>query len=1023
VTGGVLDAEAVVRREAGVLGTRAWPTSAVATEPFRVGFAGPARTGKSTLVRALLGEGSDALLRAPGRHRPTRAALAYRHGASLAVKVRATGDDHWLTAAALTWPVDVADALGRIASGYDEGAVELPLPLLAHWNVELVDLPPFGVTEALDAIARAHVARCDALVWLVHPRGLGDAELLELERLRDVPTAFVQSVRDDQLTPTSLPVQVAEVPIGDAAFPHAFPVVAPECARETRERAVVVGLLNALRRAHLNSRAPDALRTLAQGAAELRAAAAEAAERRLAAVKRRVRDAPDALRRIEALRALQTLEVHVREGILPGQERVRGAQALLDALHRAPAEDAYDALVGEGERLAAEYNVRAGARVPAAPATDPAGPLVFGERFVKPRTDLQRLLRNVIGSADALMLGRDDLEALSTLAAEVRDGRVEIALLGIFSSGKSALVNSLLGVPIDDRDSELLPTRPTVTTATVNRLEWAERPQLNGVDWLDATELTFLAEDAVGVRVREQEILAFRRWLEAGSVRLDECEVEEFRPPAGARPLDRGSLVRALFSETLGPGGKCPNYHRASGTRLAGRVRIPRFHGDRPPLVAGMSHKQAFALAERPEVALQVAMLRIGFRHPLLEHGAIIDTPGTDAHVPHHRALSRSLVRRRRVPVIYCFLSTQPGGIEDRRNLEVLLECGEDTLRRVFFVITRKGEIREEERGELRTHVREQLAGLRMPVQALHFIELKDFADPEYDAFQRELTAFIQAEQLPQVAAWGRRAAAVMRQNADAAAARLAELDLADEERAAREKTYTSRLAALTALEAEARSSDAWGVAYVRRRVDAALAKQCAEIDTAIDGLRHRKDFAGLDAWLDRAVEDLDAKAGVAVRTATRAMRAKLHSRLAELNVDAPAEVALEERTWFDGSAAVTAAERVDFSAWEALWDGLSYANQVNRARASIARAWSPARATGIDACSVAAQAIAGEYRNHVSRAVERARRDLEAVRVTDRRAREALRARLRDGRRHAEAWHRRFLDWEKTHADESRDA
>ena len=523
-----------------------------------------------------------------------------------------------------------------------------------------------------------------------------------------------------------------------------------------------------------------------------------------------------------------------------------------------------------------------------------------------------------------------------------------------------------------------------------------------------------VATDAAGVealRGREDETV----------ILLEDCEVEEFRPVKGTRPLlsDR-ALLENLFHMAGGPKGRCPDYlPHENQRRLPGKVRVARFRGDRPKLKPGMSLKEAFKLAERPEVSLQVAMLRIGYPHPLLEFGAIIDTPGTDSHVPHHRTLSRSLVRRRRVPVIYCFLSTQPGGIEDRNNIQILLEAGAETMQRVFFVITRKGDIPPPERDELRRHVKKRLDSFRMPVQGLHFIELVNFVDQEFEDLSRQLTEFIKEQQGPQLAAWSHRARDVFRQAQGTATSQLSNLDLEEKARARREAECAKRVHDLEAVSAAVSESREWGAPYARRRYDDGTGRPCSTIDEKIGELRHRSLFDGFNEVLDGDVATLNSGASRVIRGALGALHSKLTSEMGELHVDAPARFTVDEEQFFDASAAITAAERVDFSAWDAWWDGLSYGPQVEKARGSIARPWATAKGEGLEKSRKALENGIRHYKNEVNRALSKARRELEATKRMDPEAQERLRQRLKAARDLGKNWVKRFSDWERKYADQ----
>ena len=732
--------------------------------------------------------------------------------------------------------------------------------------------------------------------------------------------------------------------------------------------------------------------------------------------------AVELLERLDALRALLTFQNHLNQIVIPTQTRLKVTQDQIENHIRTPIEECFEANVRRAKRLAVTYNIRAGAKKKTTGAPNHEGnQAYFGERFIKPRAELEAFLQNALQTKDELMLGTHDVKALEGLSDNIRDGRVEIALLGVFSSGKSALVNRLLGVPINDQDSELLPTRPTVTTATVNRIEWAQSKQLNGVEWLDETELTFLQKDSnVGVRVREIEILAIQHWLKTGTVKIEECEFQEFEPKHNLRPLDGRALLDSLLRAVAGRNGRCPTYLDIEpDARHAGKVTIRKFHGARPNLVAGMLLKDAFKLAERPEVALQVAMLRVGYPHPLLKFGAIIDTPGTDSHLPHHRTLSRSLVSKRRVPVIYCLPSSSPGGIEDRRNLKVLLDGGAETMRRVFFVITRKGDIvTAAERDEVRRYVKQRLADFGMPVQSLHFIELLQFVDQEFIDFSAQLTEFIKAEQGPQLAAWSNRARTILQQASENATTQLSELDLKETERALQETSCKRRFEALLSLAGTVVGSREWGAPYVIRRVDEQIVAACATLDEAIKDLNDKDQFDDFASSLAWAVKDLNRKGIEVTRRSLHALHSKFSSELGAIKERPPVEFMLDDDDYFDASAAITAAESVDFSMLGAIWSGFNYGPQVEKARKAIARPWEATRKKGLEAYRKAVNASLEYYQTEVFRILEQAGKELESIQIRDPAEQEFLRERLSSAKILADGWVKRFSDWEKQYVE-----
>lgn len=1015
-----LELEAAVRKEAERFGLHALLQRGNTPPDSRIGFAGPGWSGKSTLVRCLLGSAADSAVDRFEHHARTTVPCEWRLGSELAVSVRRTRDSSWLPIPVAGARLNVSSVLRDVSVSFDSARIDLPQEAWGGWSAQFIDIPPVGVTADLDTMATRALSTCDAAVWVMHPRGLGDAEIAVLKRTQGIPVVFLSNVRDQDLTATSVSLAVTPVPVPEAPFSSQFHVIGLNSLEAGEERALLIGMLGLLRHAHLAQRYTKAVRNLADTIGDLQAGIASSYESRFAQLRKRIVDS-DAIGRLDVIRGLQCMGRQSDLELLPALERLGRLRRSCDAHQANSIEQDLGGLVECASRVARRYNIVAGAKVsPSDCVRDTVAPSGFGHEFLKPRQELLAFLRNAAANAEAMMLSAADVKSIQGLAGEIQDGRIEIALLGGFSSGKSALANSLLDVSINDRESELLPTRPTVTTATVNRLEWAERKQLNGVEWLDETELTFLEAQEVGIRVREAEIKAFRAWLASGAVSLRDCEIIEFEEGQRSK-IDKRRLVERLFNTTIGPDDRCHTYlQEPPAGRVAARVAIRRFMGNRPPLVPGMPLKDAFLLAEEPHVSLQVGTLRIGYPHELLRFGAIVDTPGTDSHIPHHRTMSRSVVKRKRVPVIYCCLSTQPSGIEDRRNIEILLDGGRETMRRVFFVITRKGDISEPQREELRSHVKERLDAFQAPCQSLHFIELVAFKDHEFRHFREQLTAFIKAEQRPQLSAWAQRSSEIFRHAHAAAVQRIEDLELAEEQRLAKEAACKARMAALELIVRGAKDSEMWGAPYVRRRAQEAVREKCDSISLSVAGLASREDFGGYSTVLEGMVDELNAAASRSATKALEAMRGKVHSMLAELKERAPSRHDVGDDAWFDASSAVTQARDVTFSRWEALSDWFSYTPQIERARNSILGKWTTARKVGEQACEKAIERGVSHYVNEVSRLVDAVRVDLAALRLVDPAERERLRKRLMSAKESAGAWVKRLADWKTVYDDES---
>jgi GTPase SAR1 family protein len=1019
---GLFEQEARVRREIFALGDVSWPSGETCLPGFKVGFAGPGGSGKSSMVRALLGQQADDFLASCNYHFRTTIPTEYRYGADFQLSARRTKDGTWVPIHSKGAPLDLTECLSQVGCSFDAASILLPLPILREWGVVLVDMPCVGSESHLDGLARNELAQCDAVVWVMDSRrwGLSDHEIEFLHALQFHPLMFILNIREDDLIPTAIPVEVKDVSFRGPMFPGVFPVISAMCYQDpSQERQLLLDMLSLLRKAQMEQDPRDILTkpSLLQTVEQLRVSIAETAECRLRAFQKML-DEGRPLDGIKALHGILTLQHHLMNQVPQSLANLREVQKELEKAIACNLNEEYRAAVIKAEELARDYNIRAGANTKNSFSDADQEGEQFGGAFTKPREELHQFIENALQDKDDLMLGEHDILALEMLDVEISDGRIEIALLGMFSSGKSALVNRLLGVQINDQNSELLPTKPTVTTATVNRLEWAETRQLNKVDWLEKSELNFLQnQPGVGIRVREQEIIAFEQWVKKGTVLLEECDIQEFESPKGGQPVKGEKLFENLV-HAVRVGGKFPNYIvPLPGSRLAGRVRVTKFHGAKPGLIQGMPLSEAFPIAEKPEVSLQIQMMHIGTPHPLLKHGAIVDTPGTDSHIPHHRTLSRSLIKQRRIPIIYCFLSTQPGGIEDKSNLQVLLDAGAETMRRVFFVITRKGDIETDNREELRRHVRLKLDTMGMPVQGLHFIELLKFPDPEFKDFSNQISEFIKAEHGPQLCTWAARARDLLKQTGENAAKNLANFELEISDRIAKEADLKAKLEKVNRIYKELPLSQDWGAPYLRRRVKNEIERSCEKISDAIGMLQGREDFNGFATRLDNEEEDLNKSVNRAIHQVINAMQSKLKTELAEVKAGKLADYRFEEVDYFDLSAVVTLAKDVDFSALDAFWSGLTYKPQIDKVRSTISSSWSQARSKGLNACAEIIELSITYCQNEVGRSADSIKVELELVGLSDPLEQTRRQKQLGNAKERANDWVKRFKNWEEKYA------
>lgn len=1008
----LLDAEGVLREISGFGACFPWPPRKLDLPPATIAVTGARRVGKTTAVRSLVG----LPLATPP---PTRVPVEYRWGSHHVVRVHRTVNAEELEVRVRSAEA-IDEAMGGVDVAHNRITVETPSAFLRRHAVAFVDLPPLGVDTKTDAAVRQGTGGAHAILHVLHERGFAEGDLALLRRVK-VPFAVIVNLHDDALQPTRSAVEPCEVQLPGAVHPLALPLVLADACGEGPERDALLQALDLLRRAQLDATDGGLVARLAQAVAELRTDRARHAKLRLDGARRLPGDDPE--RALRMLSELLAVEHAVAREYLPNDAKLRDIEIALRAIAAgdAEAEDRSHALA---IALCRTYNTRAASRPEARREPEPTRACVdapnFGQTFAEPRRRLRRAIANCRAAAEGLQLTADELALLDDVDREVEDGRVEIAMLGMFSSGKSALVNALLGVPIDDRAPRLLPTSVKVETATVNRVEYAERTQLNGVEWLDEVSLTLLHDEPGAgtdrLRVHEQELRAVESWIEHGIVRVADCDVVELgsareerlrkRDPAGAlqRTFDR-CRDRHLFH----------NYVPASGG-LATRVHVRRFAKPPPALTAGMPLPAAFAAVRDPAVSLRVRMLHVGHPAEILKHGAFIDTPGTDSHVPHHRATAQGLVKQRRVPVLYCFMGTQAAGLEDRRNLDVLRAGGEDAQRRVFFVVTRKGSIRSErDRYEVRERVHTVLTEANLLARSFHFIELVGEPDPDFVALRAELEEFIRSEQGPQLTAWITRARAIPVEAGARAERTLGQLDLEARERESRMAALERKHRRLERLADELANSKEWGLPRVEKRVLAAIPARCEAIESCLERLRHRDAFEDLEDYLEGEFADLNEAVQATLTRALAGAHGKLASELASIGLQAPAAPQLaKDADLFDGSETVSAARDIDwpfaFNLW--LW---GKKDVIAANRESVAEPFERAKAAGTKRCHAAIKRAfqgMGKQVAALASGLERERRAL-APRNAEETARlkRTLATAVQAGRR----WSRFFEDLEVT--------
>lgn len=942
--------------------------------PFGVAFVGPMDGGQSALVRALLRSPAadiPALAERPGRE--VRVPVEYVFGQKTRLLL-GLGDNEQAPERWVQVSRDDAKALARRDICWVR--VESPSAILGDWHLRFIDYPSIEEADELaqerfGALSQPHIGT----LYVVPGRGLTDVDVQALEYLGRGRVAVIEGIREEELLPTRSVLGLVDLP--QITCPFVLPIVVSRIGNVMRDQGAPEQDLLRLCVALLRSDA------MVQG--------------QLARYRKRVELARSNLR--HDVTARLTKIQGVRKAVDPIEQLwgVVGALALeREAQKFEPFDRSLSKLLISLERSQAastkvlralirrdvtslidQYNVEAGQR------STHGGPSLkrrtgdFGAQYVEAREELIAILENIVEHND-LNLTRAERESLTELIKEVRTDRVEIALLGRFSSGKSSLINALLGVPVDDRAPKLLPTSVRPETATVNRIEYTDGPAvLRQVSWLERVALTFLSEttESGRFRVHIDEIKAFRSWIERREVTYKQCSFSFMEPP-----MSPAMKIRRLGRRTLSPQQAFDGLWNSLGFPDHARPFAYVHTHDQRPTLPGETHpvsvdiakfdnpatgwpkaptlRQAFdAVKENPGIALRVGTLNIGFEHPLLQHATIIDTPGTDAPIPHHRKVAREIIKDKGCPVLYCFLGTCPGGLEDRENLRLLKEwgIGKTDLLRFFFVITMKGQLRAEDHTEVMAAVKENLANVGIRSPQLYFTEVVQEQNEDFHALKSAVGRFIGESRGSLFDWWLGRARRIVDDARSRYMGRLKASAANEDIREERERDLKSEKRALKKIHEGFENSDIWGVPWVWRRQGEALRTPLVEIDRLINGLTAKEEFEGLEGTLSERLDELNTLTRTLIVSLSEGLSGKLKSLLSEncsgRKLDARTRVSGD--VCFQSAGVLEATGRATWRGffkkiWNILYEDWDSDIAVNRER--IAASWSATRKAGITA-------------------------------------------------------------------------
>lgn len=997
---------------------------------FCVAFVGPVDGGKTALVRALLNTACGdipALAERPGRD--TLAPVEYVFGPKTRLLLGMNGSERapqrWVEA-------KCDDALALALQDVRCIRVESPAAILSDWNVSFIDYPSIeGSDELMHKRFSALGERNTGVLYVVPGRGLTDADAQALELLRHHRVAVVESIREEELLPTRSLLELVSLP--GLVCPFVVPIMAFRTRDADREQGSheqeILRKCVALLRA--NSMAPGQLGRDRDVVRKMRSEVRNEVADRLVALHE-VSGVADSLEQLSAVASALTIERDASQ-LDPLDRSLTELMTSLERSDAATPVALRDLLRKDVAAVIDRYNVEAGKRSVARSTASKDRAMDFGARYVEGREELMAFLKNILDH-DELEFTQAERESLAALATGVSDDRIEVALLGRFSSGKSSLINALLGVPVDDRAPKLLPTSVRPETATVNRLEYAEGAVLRKVSWLERASLTFLSEttEPGQLRVHIDEIKAFHAWVGSGAVSPSQCLFDfvgrgqssaTHRVPSGRAQRDPMHSFEALWRGLEFP-DQAPRFiylptdwrtPKLPDGACPAQVEISRFERSAVGWLKAPTLRQAFdAVKEDPALALRIACLHVGFDHPLLQHASIIDTPGTDAPIPHHRKVAREIIKDKGCPVLYCFLGTRAGGREDRDNLRLLKEwgIGKTDLSRFFFVITMKGQVRPGDHAEVSAAVKGSLNDVGIPSSQLYFTEVVQEQNEDFQALKNDVSRFVAHSRGPLFASWVASARRVVGDMHDRYKKRLSAMDDDVKSRAAREVQLRNEARVLAAISADFERSTEWGTAWARARVTGVVGTRIAEIDSLIAGLTSQDSFSGIEEALASAVEDINEAAKRVVRTVSEGMSGKVKSLLADNVPGRSLDVRplVLEDGFFQSAGVLEAVGRIEwrgfFKKARQWFGGDDWDKDVAVNRERIASPWGMSRSVGTAAVNAQVSATIEHLRREFHRIEEGIVSEIDQC--GERESPERTGA-LKRKRENAAAWLRRF--------------
>ena len=853
--------------------------------------------------------------------------------------------------------------------------------LMSEWNARLVEYPALERAADLRGVSYAGLWRDQVGVLYVLPsRGLNDEDEQALEILRARNVIALENIRDSELHPARASLVLLERP--EIGCPFTVPI-APLMAQYSAtampqaERRLLRHCVAFLRNATLPDGYVPALHEQAMTAREAMRADIEDQWRQVLVLAR----SPAHISRIDGVRLLLDLLEDCRVSAAFDARLTE----LIGLLERGGSASSARLLREQAQAAADRYNIEAGHRPAPAAArlTSGAGHSLdhgaeggatdFGARYVQERQQLLGFLGNVLAQRSQLRLINEEQQSIERLVLKVDEDNIDIALLGRFSSGKSSVINALLGAPIDDRNPALLPTDVRPETSTVNRVCYSANGEV-AIEWLARAEVTFATQTSEPgqLRLHGDEIRSFQTWLASGQVADEHVTFTPLPDSFGdydrshlPREADQRTAFDAVWQDLGFPDG--PRFVYAGNHTDNPKLPDPWFPAsatiDPLPeagtsLRAGAQRAEVFAAVKKDaSLALLIDRLNIGFDHRLLRHASFIDTPGTDAPIPHHRRVAQDIVRQQNCPVIYCFLGDRPGGMEDTRNLRILRDwgIGSTNLNRFFFVITMKHNVADDSRETVRDYVRHCLREIGISEPPLYFVDVVHYPDDEeFRALKADVERFINMSRSELFGSWLAQARAIVTE-ARARSVRQLEDDAKDElQRARRIAVLQRQRAAIEDLAGEHVNSTRWGAPWARGRVESVLAEKAGEVTSVIDGLTARRAFDDVQARLSDALAELNRSTRATLTTIHTGLLGRLQSAVAEIRPGTSIYVSKVtiDTDLFPGTAILEATRNLYWRnifkrGFQRVFGGEDFNADIGRNSEKIAQPWRKSRESG----------------------------------------------------------------------------